>query len=113
MCSSKSGPVLISLVSCLVVTLFLTYSHSVAAQEGSMKGFRVQEVKFDEFLGGKKPTPRIPKGWRFVGVTDGERANSNNLWFQDGSGNVYVIQILTSSGHFILDANVQKINAGK
>ena len=111
--SIKSGVFLIFMASCLVMTLFLTYSHSVAAQKSSIKGFRVQEVRFDELLGGNKPIPRIPKGWRFVGVSTGEKTNSNNLWFQDGSGNIYVIQGFISSGRFILDENVQKINAVK
>ena len=111
--SIKSGLFLECLVSCLIVILFLTCSHLVAAQEGSIKSFRVQEIRFDELLGGKKPTPRIPKGWRFVGVSNGEKMNSNNLWFQDGSGNVYVLQGFITSGRFILDENVQRINVAK
>jgi len=114
--SIKSGLFWIGVGWCLAVALFLLYSHLLAAQavqEGSIKGFRVQEVKFDEIMGGKKPVPKIPRGWRFVGVSAGENTNASNLWFQDGSGNIYVLQGFTGSGRFILDENVQKINAGK
>ena len=113
MCAIKSGLMLISLVLCVVLTLFLTYSHLVAAQEGSMKGFRVQEIRFDEIVGGKRPTPRIPKGWRLVGVGNGEKMNMNNLWFQDGSGNIYLIQGFTTQGTFVLDWTVHRLNVGK
>ena len=109
----KLGLLLICIVLCLVVTLFLRDSQLAAAQEGSMKGFLVQEVRFDEIVGGKRPIPRIPRGWRFVGVSNGEKMNVNNLWFRDGSGNIYLIKGFTSSGSFILDEKVQKINAGR
>lgn len=53
---------------------------------------RPADIRFDESMGTERPTPHIPKAWRFVGVSNGAKQNSNNLWFQDPSGNIYLIQ---------------------
>jgi hypothetical protein len=109
---AKSRPFLMCIVSCLGVTLFLTCSHSVVAKEASLKGFTVVGIRFDESLV-KRPTPTIPRGWRFIGVSNGAKMNSNYLWFQDGRGNVYMLRGFTSDGTFILEQTVQKLNAGR
>ncbi|MGZ3499660.1 MAG: hypothetical protein ACXVAK_19225, partial [Vulcanimicrobiaceae bacterium] len=69
------------------------------------------EIRFDESVGKPKATPVIPKSWRFVGVSNGERANSNNLWFQDAQGRIYLIQGFTTDGKFIVEPSVQFLNA--
>jgi len=55
--------------------LNLTRQLSILAQDKSITEFVFSEVTFDEF--GKMPTPPIPKGWRFVGVSNGEKLNCN------------------------------------
>jgi len=76
-----------------------------------LQGFTLNEIRFDESEGGKKPTPQIPKSWRFVGVSNGEKSNSNNLWFQDSSGNIYMFQGFTDGPTFIINENVGELHA--
>ena len=59
------------------------------------------------FLGPKKPTPAVPKAWRFVGVSNGQKSNSNNLWFQDATGNIFLIQGFSTSDEFVLNEQIQ------
>jgi hypothetical protein len=67
--------------------------HAAAENVLTEHGFAAPvDIRFDESLGNQMPTPRLPKDWRFVGVSNGVRTNSNNLWFQDSSGNIYLIQ---------------------
>lgn len=72
-------------------------------------GFReAKEIRFDESMGGTKPTPHIPKQWRIIGVSNGGSPNANNLWFQDSSGNIYLLQGFTSRDRdFVIDPTVQ------
>jgi len=104
----KSAAFMSILVFSLVTGLCLAQPSFVLAEP-----FNYQDVRFDESMGDKMPTPTIPKGWRFVGVSNGEKMNSNNLWFQDSNGNIYLLQGFTSYGKFILKQTVQKINTGK
>ena len=89
------------------------YPGLAAAQTGAPEGFEVKEIRFDESMGKAKPTPRIPSSWRFVGVSNGEKRNSNNLWFQDREGNIYVVQGFTSGRDFVLMEDVGKISGKK
>lgn len=77
----------------------------------TMEGFTIKQVRFDESMGGQKPSPQIPKSWRFVGVSNGEKQNGNTLWFQDGDGNIYAIAGFTSNAQFTLLPNVHKLEA--
>ena len=72
----------------------------------------LHEIRFDESMGNKRPTPTIPKGWRFVSVSNGEKRNSNNLWFQDRAGNIYLVRGFNTDDQFILQDNVFKLAAG-
>ena len=63
--------------------------------------FVTKEIRFDESETNKS-TPTIPREWRFVGASNGEKANSSNLWFEGKDGTVYLIQGFTSNRRFIL-----------
>lgn len=80
-------------------------------QRGKLVGFDVREARFDESMGNKLPTPLIPKAWRFVGVANGEHANSNTLWFQDADGTVYCVTGFHDAGKFIIGSHIHKIGA--
>jgi hypothetical protein len=101
----------ISVCVASVATMF--FVRKASAQQSSLAGFRVAEIRSDESMGGKKPTPTIPSTWRFIGVSNGEKGNSNNLWFQDKDGSIYRVQGFTTETEFILLENIQKLNAGK
>ena len=83
------------------------------AQQPTLDGFFIREIRFDESTGDKRPTPRIPSTWRFVGVSNGEKINSNNLWFQDKDGTIYLVQGFTSYGKFIVQGSIQKLDSGE
>jgi len=103
--------ILVFLVS--TVFLILILASKTSAQSKILEGFISSEIRFDESMGDKRPTPKIPRGWRFIGVSNGEKANSNNLWFQDSSGNIYLLQGFVSYSKFILEERVQKISVGE
>ena len=67
----------------------------------------VQEIRFDESMGRKKATPLVPRSWRFVGVSNGEKMNSNHLWFQDVAGNIYLVKGFASDRGFTLNEQIQ------
>jgi hypothetical protein len=77
-------------------------ARQAVGQGKSSEGFKIEEVRFDESVS-KRPTPKIPKTWRFVGVSNGTAINSNHLWFQDKEGNIYVVQGFTprDKGDFV------------
>jgi hypothetical protein len=79
--------------------------------KATLDGFAVSEVRFDESKGTQKPTPVIPKSWRFVGVSRGEGVNSNNLWFQDEDGSIYLVQGFVRYEQFTMLGTLQKINS--
>jgi hypothetical protein len=86
------------------------FVHKANAQQSSLAGFTIAEIRFDESMGGKKPTPTLPSAWRFIGVSNGEKRNSNNLWFQDKDGSIYLVQGFTTERELIVQEN-QKLNA--
>lgn len=97
---------------------FFTSACSAESQEGVLlqNGFNSpKEIRFDESMRAKLPTPTIPKSWRFVGVSNGFSANSNTLWFQDESGNIYLAQGFHSRDagelKFIIDERIQILRA--
>jgi hypothetical protein len=53
----------------------------------------------------------IPKSWRLISVSRGDKANSSNLWFQADDGSVYVVQGFASHNRFDLHGQVFKIPA--
>ncbi len=68
----------------------------------------LEPVKFRD-IQGANTFPAIPKSWKLISVSTGEKSNSNNLWFQDSDGSVYLLQGFTSQNKFIIHENVYKI----
>lgn len=41
----------------------------------------------------------IPKSWRLVAVSNGDKLNANNLWFEDrDDGSLYLVQVFMDRG---------------
>ncbi len=55
--------------------------------------------------------PAIPKAWRLITVSPGEKSNSSNLWFQDADGAIFLLQGFTSQNKFLIHEHVYKIPA--
>ena len=70
----------------------------------------VEAVKFRDVQGANN-SPAIPKSWKLIGVSNGEKSNSSNLWFQDTNGSVYLLQGFTLQNKFILHENMYRIPA--
>ncbi len=70
----------------------------------------VEAIKFRDAKGTCIPLS-IPKSWKLISVSTGEKCNSNNLWFQDSDGSIYLLQGFTSQNKFIIHENVYKIPA--
>lgn len=71
----------------------------------------ISEIRFDESLGKKKATPVLPKSWRFVGVSNGDKRNANHLWFQDPAGNIYLVKGFADDSGFTLNEQIQVLRA--
>ena len=69
------------------------------------------DIRYDESTGGKLPLPTFPKSWRLVSVSNGEKSNTNTLWFQAADGNVYMLSGFTTYGKYIIDPIANKLNA--
>jgi hypothetical protein len=98
---------------CVVLLVTFLLMHKASAQQSSLAGFTIGEIRFDESMGEKKPTPKRPSTWRFIGVSNGEKRNSNNLWFQDRDGSIYLVQGFTTEREFIVQESIQKLNASQ
>jgi hypothetical protein len=70
----------------------------------------LEAVKFRDYQG-TNTLPSIPKSWKLISVSNGEKSNSNNLWFQDPNGSIYLLQGFTSQNKFFIHENVYKIPA--
>jgi hypothetical protein len=70
----------------------------------------IEGIKFQDAHGTINP-PSIPKSWKLISVSNGEKSNSNNLWFQDADGSVYLLQGFASQNKFIIHEHVYKIPA--
>jgi len=68
----------------------------------------VEAIKFRDVQGTNAP-PAIPKAWKLISVSNGEKLNSNNLWFQDQNGSIYLLQGFTSQNKLFIHENVYKI----
>jgi hypothetical protein len=68
----------------------------------------VEAIKFRDAQGTSTP-PAIPKSWKLISVSTGEKSNSNNLWFQDSDGAIYLLQGFTSQSKFFIHENIYKI----
>jgi len=70
----------------------------------------VEAVKIRD-VHGTNNFPAIPKSWKLISVSNGEKSNSSNLWFQDPNGSVYLLQGFTLQNKFILNENMYRIPA--
>ena len=68
----------------------------------------VEAIKFRDAQG-TSTLPPIPKSWKLISVSNGEKSNSSNLWFQDTDGSVYLLQGFSSQNKFFIHENVYKI----
>jgi hypothetical protein len=102
-----------ALATIVIVTVSILPLRLLAQQAAQNSGFTIRQVSFDISMGDAKPVPQIPKEWRFVGVCNGEKVNSNNLWFQDADGNIYIVQGFMSYRKFTLQEGIEKIEAAK
>ena len=73
-----------------VATLFITTTaHAVSYPAPVPKGLEefttIEGIRFQDAQGTSNP-PSIPKSWKLISVSSGEKSNSNNLWFQDADG---------------------------
>ena len=70
----------------------------------------VEAIKFRDAQGTSIPPP-IPKSWKLISVSNGEKTNSSNLWFQDTDGSIYLLQGFTAQNKLFIHENVYKIPA--
>ena len=85
-------------------------SYPVQFPKGLEEFTTIEPIKFQEAHGTINP-PSIPKSWKLIGVSSGEKSNSNNLWFQDADGSVYLVQGSVLQNRFIIHEQVYKIPA--
>ncbi len=72
----------------------------------SIEGIRIQDAR-----GAGSTPPSIPKSWKLIAVSSGEKSNSNNLWFQDTDGSVYLLQGSISQNGLTIHEHLFKIPA--
>src|SRR5450759_3131698 len=70
----------------------------------------VEAIKFRDAQG-TNTLPPIPKSWKLISVSNGEKSNSSNLWFQDTDGSIYLLQGFTAQNKLFIHENVYKIPA--
>jgi len=70
----------------------------------------VEAIKFRDAKGTSTPLA-IPKSWKLISVSTGEKSSSSNLWFQDADGSIYLLQGFTSQNKFLINENIFKIPA--
>ena len=73
-------------------------------------GILVESIKLNE-LSGANGLPAIPKTWKLISVSNGEKPNSSNLWFQAEDGSVFLLQTGIFQNKFVLHEHVYKIPA--
>ena len=99
------------ILACLLISATAhAVSYSVQLPKGLEEFTTIEGIKFQDAHGTVSP-PSIPKSWKLISVSTGEKSNSNNLWFQDTDGSVYLIQGFTSQNRFIIHEHVYKIPA--
>ncbi|BCS52479.1 hypothetical protein [Geobacter sp. SVR] len=53
--------------------------------------------------------PSIPRSWKLISVTSGDRANTCNLWFQDVNGSIYLLQGVFTQNKLVINETVHTI----
>jgi hypothetical protein len=99
--------VIVLTIALLAGTVFAQSKSSSQSGAPAYSGFEITETAKN--YDGKDIV--IAKGWRFVGVSNGEKVNSNNLWFQDRDGAIYMLQGYTDGGTFVFRNVVTVIKA--
>jgi hypothetical protein len=94
----------------LAATTAQAVSYPVQFPKGLEEFTTIEGIRFQDARGIVNP-PSIPKSWKLVGVSSGEKSNSNNLWFQDTDGSVYLLQGFTSRNRYFIHEHVYKIPA--
>ena len=100
----------IILATLLITTTAQAVSYPVQSPKGLEEFTAIEGIRFQDAHGTVNP-PSIPKSWKLISVSNGEKSNSNNLWFQDTDGSVYLIQGFTLQNKFIIHEQVYKIPA--
>jgi hypothetical protein len=100
----------IILTALLITATAHATSYPVQFPKGLEEFNTIEGIKFQDAHGTSNP-PSIPKSWKLITVSNGEKSNSNNLWFQDTDGSVYLLQGFTSQNKFIIHEHVYKIPA--
>ena len=85
-------------------------SYPVQVPKGLEEFTTIEGIRFQDAQGTSTP-PSIPKSWKLVSVSSGEKSNSNNLWFQDVDGTIYLLQGFMSQNKFFIHEHVYKIPA--
>jgi hypothetical protein len=84
-------------------------SYPVQPPKGLEEITAVEGVRFNDAQGPANFSS-IPKTWKLISVSTGEK-NSNNLWFQDADGSVYLVQGSVLQNRLIIHEQVYKIPA--
>ena len=100
----------IMLAAILTATAAHAVSYPVQFPKGLEEFTTIEGIKFQDAHGTVNP-PSIPKSWKLISVSNGEKSNSNNLWFQDTDGSVYLLQGFTSQNRFFIHEHIYKILA--
>jgi hypothetical protein len=88
------GTAIAILMLALLITTTLTFSQAVQKdrEPESVGSWLAYPMTFDESRIKNRPLPTIPKNWRFIGVSNGSKSNTNTIWFQDKGGNIYMLE---------------------
>jgi hypothetical protein len=102
----------LSIISAMLFMTTIAYAVSYPVQftksldeSTTIEGIKVKDAH------GTSTSTSIPKSWKLISVSNGEKPNSTNLWFQDADGSVYLLQGYTSQNSFIIHEHVYKIPA--
>ena len=101
---------LIILTALIITATAHATSYPVQIPKGLEEFTAIEGIRFKDAHGTTNP-PSIPKSWKLISVSNGEKPNSNNLWFQDTDGSVYLLQGFTSKNKFYIHEHVYKIPA--
>jgi hypothetical protein len=75
-----------------------------------LAGFNeVELVKVNSSMFSSNKLATIPKDWKLVSVSNGEKPNFNNLWFQDKDGNIIVLDGYMDGKTFFFTGHIQKL----
>jgi hypothetical protein len=100
----------IILAALLITTSAQAVSYPVQFPKSLEESNTNEGIKVKDAHGTSNP-PSILKSWKLISVSNGEKSNSSNLWFQDADGSVYLLQGYTSQNSFIIHEHVYKIPA--